>query len=159
MAVSRKTNAQGCMEIVKVMENKDQYMDLLLVGDEQESMVKKYLYRGELFALYDTDLKTVAVVTRENEEVYEIKNIATYEKYQRQGYGSIMMKYIIDDKNNKGKILLVGTGESDKIITFYKKFGFTYSHTIKDFFIDHYDHKMYENGKQLKDMIYLKFVG
>ena len=62
----------------------------------------------------------------------------------------------IKNIKNKGKQLLVGTGESDKIIDFYKKFGFKYSHTIKNFFIDNYDHKMYENGIQLKDMIYLK---
>lgn len=144
------------MKIIKVMDNKDQYMDLLLLGDEQESMVKKYLHRGELFALFDNDLKTVSVVTQENEEIYEIKNIATYEKYQGKGYGSIMIKYIIENIKNKGKRLLVGTGESDEIIAFYKNFGFEYSHTIEDFFVDNYDHKMYENGKQLKDMIYLK---
>jgi len=131
-------------------------MDLLLLGDEQEDMIKKYLYRGELFALYDTDLKTVSVVTQEDDKIYEIKNIATYEKYQKNGYGSIMIKYIIEHIKNKGKKLLIGTGEDEKIISFYKKFGFEYSHTIKDFFIDNYDHEMFENGKQLKDMIYLK---
>ena len=144
------------MEIIKVIENKEKYMDLLLLGDEQEDMVKKYLYRGELFALYDTDLKTVAVVTQEDDKIYEIKNIATYEEYQKNGYGSIMIKYIIEHIKNKGKKLLIGTGEDEKIISFYKKFGFEYSHTIKDFFIDNYDHEMFENGKQLKDMIYLK---
>lgn len=144
------------MEIIKIMDNKDTYMDLLLLGDEQESMVKKYLYRGELFALFDGDVKTVSVVTQEDERIYEIKNIATYEKYQGKGYGSIMITYLIDNIKNKAKKLLVGTGESDKIIAFYKKFGFQYSHTIKDFFIDNYDHKIYEDGKQLKDMIYLK---
>ncbi len=153
ISLSARSN---CMEIIKVMGDKDKYMDILLLGDEQESMVKKYLYRGELFALYDDDLKTVSVITKESEEIYEIKNIATYDKYQGNGYGSIMVKYIIDNIKNKGKQLLVGTGESDKIIAFYKKFGFKYSHTIKDFFIDNYNHEMYEDGKQLKDMIYLK---
>jgi GNAT superfamily N-acetyltransferase len=146
----------NCMEIIKVMDNKEKYMDLLLLGDEQDSMIKKYLHRGELFALFDDDLRTVSVVTQENEETYEIKNIATYEKYQGKGYGSIMVKYIIEKIKEKGKQLLVGTGESEKIIAFYKKFGFEYSHTIENFFADNYDHEMYENGNQLKDMIYLK---
>jgi len=144
------------MEIIKVVDNKDKYMDLLLLGDEQEDMVKKYLYRGELFALFDNDLKTVSVVTKEDDETYEIKNIATYEEYQEKGYGSIMIEHIVDDIRNKGKQLLIGTGENDRIISFYKKFGFQYSHTIKNFFIDNYDHEMYEDGKPLKDMIYLK---
>ena len=52
------------MEIKRVDNNKDNFMDLLLLGDEQENMVKKYLYIGNLFALYDDDLKTVCVVTK-----------------------------------------------------------------------------------------------
>jgi len=31
------------MEIKRIIENKDDFMDLLLLGDEQENMVKKYL--------------------------------------------------------------------------------------------------------------------
>jgi hypothetical protein len=34
--------------------------------------------------------------------------------------------------------------------------GFVYSHTIKDFFTKNYNHKMFEDGRQLIDMIYLK---
>jgi len=144
------------MEILEINNNKEQFMDLLLLGDEQENMIKKYLYRGELFALYDSDLKTVAVVTKENESTYEIKNIATYEKYHGKGYGTYMIKFIIEKYKNKCKELLVGTGNDSKILSFYKNCGFVYSHTVKDFFVDNYDHKIYENGVQLTDMIYLK---
>ena len=144
------------MEIKKIIENKDNFMDLLLLGDEQVNMIQKYLYIGELFALYDNDLKTVCVVTKEDDEIYEIKNIATYEKYHRKGYGTHMLKYIIGEYKNKCKKLLLGTGDNNKIISFYNKFGFVYSHKIKDFFVDNYDHEIYEDGKQLKDMIYLK---
>lgn len=144
------------MEIKKIIENKEQFMDLLLLGDEQENMIRKYLERGELFALYNTDLKTVCVVTQEDENTCEIKNIATYEKEQRKGYGSLMIKHIIENYKDKCDTLLVGTGDDDKIISFYKKFGFVYSHTVKDFFVDNYDHEIFENGKQLRDMIYLK---
>ncbi|MFR9152056.1 MAG: GNAT family N-acetyltransferase, partial [Hungatella sp.] len=41
------------MEIKRIEENKKQFMDLLLLADEQESMIDKYLERGDLFALYD----------------------------------------------------------------------------------------------------------
>ena len=145
------------MEIIEIIENKEHYMDLLLLGDEQESMIKKYLYRGNLFALIDeNELKTLCVVTKEDEETYEIKNIATYEKYHGKGYGSYMLKYIIEKYRNKCKVLLLGTGDNVKILSFYRKFGFKYSHTIEDFFVDNYDHEMYEDGKQLKDMVYHK---
>ena len=42
------------------------------------------------------------------------------------------------------------------ILSFYKRFGFEESHRIKNFFIDHYDHPMFEENIQLIDMIYLK---
>lgn len=144
------------MEIKKITENKEQFMDLLLLADEQEGMILKYLGRGELFALYDTDLKTVCVVTQEDENTYEIKNIATSEKEQGKGYGSLMMKHIIENCKDKCDALLVGTGDNEKTLSFYKTFGFIYSHTVKNFFIDNYDHEMFENGQQLVDMIYLK---
>jgi GNAT superfamily N-acetyltransferase len=144
------------MEIKKITANKNSFMDLLLLADESENMVNKYLDRGELLALYDNDLKTAAVVTKEDENVYELKNIATYEKYRGKGYGSSMIKYIVESYKSKGGLLLVGTGEDERILTFYKKFGFEYSHTVKNFFVDSYDHKMFANGKQLKDMICLK---
>ena len=144
------------MEIQKITENKEKFMDLLLLGDGQEDMINKYLYRGELFALYDGDLKTVCVVTEEKEKVYEIKNIATYEKYHGKGYGTKMLQYVIENYRNKGNTVLLGTGDNARIIEFYGKFGFEYSHTEKDFFIKNYGHEMYEDGKQLKDMIYLK---
>jgi GNAT superfamily N-acetyltransferase len=144
------------MKIKTVKTNKEQFMDLLLLGDEQEDMVRKYLDRGELFALYDDDLKTVSVVTKETEKTYEIKNIATYKKYQGKGYGCLMIKHIIENYRDKCDLLLVGTGEDEKTLTFYETCGFKYSHTVKNFFIDNYDHEIIENGKQLIDMIYLK---
>ena len=145
------------MEIKKISKNKDDFMDLLLLGDEQENMIKKYLYMGDLFALYENDdLKTGCVVTKEDNETYEIKNLATYEKYHGMGYGTYMLKYIIEEYKNKCKKLMLGTGDIDKILTYYEKFGFIYSHKIKDFFVDNYDHEMFEDGKQLIDMIYLK---
>jgi len=146
------------MEIKEIIENKDDFMDLLLLGDEQEDMIKKYIYTGDLFALYDNDLKTLCVVTKEDNETYEIKNLATYEKYHGKGYGTYMLKYIIEEYKNKCQKLLLGTGDNNEILSYYEKFGFTYSHTIENFFVDNYDHEMFEDGKQLVDMIYLKFV-
>lgn len=64
------------MEIKLITSNKKQFLDLLLLADEQESMIDKYLERGEMFALYDDGLKAISVVTCEGEGIYEIKNIA-----------------------------------------------------------------------------------
>jgi len=127
-----------------------------LLADEQESMIDKYLERGELFALYDGDLKSVCVVTRESDDVCELKNIATYEKWHGQGYGSRFLQHIFSHYKGKYTTMLVGTGDIPWILQFYQKKGFRISHRIKDFFIDNCDHPMFEDGVQLIDMIYLR---
>ena len=52
--------------------------------------------------------------------------------------------------------MLVGTGDSPLTVPFYEKCGFRYSHRLKNFFTDHYDHPIFEAGKQLVDMVYFQ---
>ncbi|MBN1768591.1 MAG: GNAT family N-acetyltransferase [Prolixibacteraceae bacterium] len=137
-------------------ENKKQFLDLLLLADEQEDMIDKYLPPGDLFALFDDDLKSVCVVVPINNEICELKNIATYENYQGKGYGKALMNYVSDFYKNKYKTMLLGTGEVPWILSFYKNCGFKISHRIKNFFTDNYDHPMFDGDIQLVDMIYLK---
>jgi GNAT superfamily N-acetyltransferase len=144
------------VRIEKTNENKKQFLDLLLLADEQENMIDKYLPNGDLFALYDDDLKSVCVVVPVNSETCELKNIATYEKYQGKGYGRGLIKFISDFYRNEYKTMLVGTGETPSILSFYKSCGFETAYRVKNFFTDNYDHPMFEDGKQLIDMIYLK---
>lgn len=143
------------MEIKSIYENKKQFLDLLLLADEQESMIDKYLERGDLFALYDGDLKSVCVVTRESDDVCELKNIATYEKWHGSGYGSKLLHHIFSHYKGRYATMIVGTGDSPWILRFYEKNGFRISHRIKNFFVDNYDHPIFDNGIQLVDMIYL----
>jgi GNAT superfamily N-acetyltransferase len=144
------------MQIKLIHENKKQFLDLLLLADESEEMIDKYLERGELFALYDDgELKTVCVVTLEDYDTYELKNIATYEKYHGKGYGSKLINHISEYYKDKYATMLVGTGDVPWILKFYERNGFVTSHRIKNFFTDNYDHPMFEKGVQLVDMVYL----
>jgi GNAT superfamily N-acetyltransferase len=144
------------MEIKIIKSNKKDFLDLLLLADEQESMIDKYLERGELFALYDDDLKSICVVTQESDDVCELKNTATYKEWQGKGYASKLMSHIFTHYKGKYSTMLVGTGDSPWIIRFYQKNGFSISHKIKNFFTDNYNHPIYEDGVQLVDMVYLK---
>ena len=144
------------MKIEKIVENKKQFLDLLLLADEQEDMIDKYLPIGDMFALYDDDLKSVCVVAPINSETCELKNIATYGKYQGKGYGRALINFISDFYKNNYKTMIVGTGETPAILSFYESCGFEKSHRVKNFFTDNYDHPMFEEGIQLIDMVYLK---
>ncbi|WP_019242824.1 MULTISPECIES: GNAT family N-acetyltransferase [Bacillus] len=144
------------MEFKKVLQNKKQYIDLLLLADEQESMVDKYLERGDMFALFDKGLKAICVVSNNGKDIYEIKNIATEPKYQGRGYGKAMIDYVCNYYQPVCEKMLVGTGDSPYTIPFYQKCGFMESYRVKNFFTDHYDHPIFEGGKQLVDMVYLE---
>nr|WP_321487155.1 GNAT family N-acetyltransferase [uncultured Draconibacterium sp.] len=142
--------------IKKIVENKKQFLDLLLLADEQENMIDKYLSGGDLFVLYDDDLKSVCVVVPIDNETCELKNIATYEKYQGKGYARALIDFISDFYKNDYKTMLVGTGETPTILSFYESCGFEKSHRVKNFFTENYDHPIFEGDIQLIDMIYLK---
>jgi len=143
------------MNIRKVLNNKKAYIDLLLLADEQENMIDKYLERGEMFVLDDNEVKAECVVTKEGDGIYEIKNIAVMPEYQRKGYGKRLIDFLFSYYTDCN-IMLVGTGDVPSTLKFYKKCGFVESHRIKNFFTDNYDHPMFEDGIQLVDMVYLK---
>ena len=186
------------MRIDRIIDNKKRFLDLLLLADEQEDMIDKYLPGGDLFALYDRELRSddelkseddlrnvddlrscddlrvvddlrndddlrkddglrsVCVVVPVDSETCELKNIATYPQYQGKGYGRALISFISDFYKNNYKTMLVGTGETPAILSFYESCGFVKSHRVKNFFTDNYDHPMFEGDIQLVDMIYLK---
>ena len=142
--------------ITEVKENKKKYIDLLLLADEQEDMIDRYLERGTMFALQGGDVKAVCVVTDEGDSVLEIKNIAVSPQCQQRGYGKKLIAFIEQRYKGQYRTLKVGTGDSPLTIPFYEKCGFEESYRVKNFFTDNYDHPIFECGKQLVDMVYLR---
>lgn len=144
------------MEPCLIIRDKKRFLPLLLEADEQESMIDRYLERGELFVLFQNgEAAAVAVVTKEAEDVYELKNLAVAEKLRRKGLGRGMVEALLARYKGRG-VMLVGTGDSPATLGFYKACGFAFSHVEKDFFVINYDHPVMENGKRLTDMIYLR---
>jgi len=144
------------MEIKIISENKKSFMDLLLLADEQEDMIEKYLDRGTLFALYDDGLKSICVVTDEGDGNFEIQSLATYAQFQGRGYGTRLVKHVFAYYKDKGTAMYVGTGDVPFIVSFYEHCGFTPSHCLENYFLEHYREPMFEAGIQLKDKVYLK---
>lgn len=144
------------MEIIEVTENKKQHLDLLLLADEQEDMIDRYLDKGKMYVLIDNGIKCECVITDEGAGILEIKNIATAPKYQGKGYAKALIDFIIKEYREQYAILQVGTGDSPMTIPFYEKCGFVRSHIVPNFFTDNYGHPIYEGGVQLVDMVYLQ---
>ena len=144
------------MKIMEIKENKKEFLSLLLLADEQESMIDRYIEKGIMYILDDDGVKCECVVTDERNGVLGIKNIATKPEYQKKGYGKALIDFVAMKYKATHSILQVGTGDSPLTIPFYEKCGFTRTHSIKNFFTDHYDHPIFECGVQLRDMVYLQ---
>ena len=73
--IRRKKMAMENMMIKEITENKKEYLNLLLLADEQEDMIDRYLDRGRMYVLEDNGVKCECVVTDEGNGILEIKNI------------------------------------------------------------------------------------
>ena len=140
------------MDFQTISDSKRRFLPLLLLGDEQEDMIERYLDRGTLWALYDGGvLRCVCVVTEEGGGDFEIKNLAVAPESQRRGYGRAMVEHVA--RQCRGRRLLAGTGDSPLSVPFYQACGFREDHRIPNFFTVNYDHPIYEAGRLLTDMV------
>lgn len=93
------------MKIIEITENKKQYLDLLLLADEQENMIDRYLNKGWMYVLDDNGIKCECVVTNEGNGVLELKNIATAPEYQGKGYAKTLIDFIVEKYGEQYDIL------------------------------------------------------
>ncbi len=142
------------IEIEKI--RRASYLNLLLIGDEDEKMVKSYINEGALFTIvYEKkEIGVVQCLMDEKKATVEVKNIGLKEAYRGKGIGSKVIKklQVLYERNQYSK-MIVGTADSSlENIAFYKKAGFYESGVKKNFFLQ-YVPPIYENGLQAIDMI------
>ena len=139
---------------VKKIENKEDYIDLLLEADPSKDMIHKYLNDSDVYALKKEDeLISIAVILPISRKTLELKNIVTKESYRNKGYAKILLKHLSGNYKQKYDRMLVGTTENN--IPFYVKQGFDkYEKTIKNFFIDNYDEEIKDGDLICTDLIY-----
>ena len=83
------------MKITEVKDNKKQYLPLLLLADEQENMIDRYLEKGTMYVLEDQGIKGECVVLDVGNKILEIKNLAVEPGYQKNGYGKALIDYLV----------------------------------------------------------------
>ena len=139
---------------VKKIENKEDYIDLLLEADPSKDMIHKYLNDSDVYALKkEEELISIAVILHIDRKTLELKNIVTRENYRNKGYAKTLLKSLCGNYKQKYDRMLVGTTENN--IPFYVKQGFDkYEKTIKNFFIDNYDEEIIDGDLICTDLIY-----
>ena len=144
------------MTIRIVETDRWQYRALLLLADEQEDMVDRYLERGTMYVLEDGGaVRAECVVTDEGDGVLELKNLAVAPAVQGRGYGRRLVEFLAETYAGTFRTMQVGTGDSPATRPFYERCGFTRGTVVPNFFLEHYDHPIIEAGVQLVDMVYL----
>jgi ribosomal protein S18 acetylase RimI-like enzyme len=145
--------------IVKKLNNKDEIpYELLLLADPSRDIVDEYLQRGICYGAYiDNKVVGVYVMIKTRPLTLELVNIAVSEEHQGRGIGKALVLSAKDiAKEENAKVLEIGTGNSSITqLALYQKCGFRITSIDRDFFIKHYEEKIYENGIQCVDMIRL----
>ncbi|MHB1653031.1 MAG: GNAT family N-acetyltransferase [Desulfitobacteriaceae bacterium] len=79
------------MRIEAISSNRERFLELLLIADPSEVIVRSYFGRGHLFVLFEGD-EAYGVVHLDplRDNVMEIKNIAIQEGVRGKGRGSTM---------------------------------------------------------------------
>ncbi len=134
--------------------NTDDIMNLLLIGDESETMIARYIQSCKVYVgLLCDEIVAVCAVMPECDGLIEIKNLAVRHDMQRHGIGHSMLHFV--ETLYPGKTIILGTGETPSTLRFYKSCGYHTSHKIPGFFTENYPFPIIEEGVRLRDMVYL----
>jgi ribosomal protein S18 acetylase RimI-like enzyme len=131
---------------------------LLLDADPSREAISKYLGSSEMhIALTGGEMIGVIVLYPVDKVTVEIKNIAVAEKFQGRGVGQRLLEHAKDIAiNKKVQAILIGTSNSSfGQLYLYQKAGFDITAIKHNFFLDHYEEPIIENGIQCRHMIML----
>lgn len=144
------------IEIKKVPCN-EAPVALLLEADPSEEKISGYLGRSHCYiARLDSETVGACVIQPLSADLYELMSIAVSPGYQKRGIGSALLDHAITAAAELGaRRLEVGTGSFGYQLRWYQRAGFRVVAVERDFFLENYDHPIYEDGVQLKDMLRL----
>jgi len=132
-------------------------MELLLLADPSEDKIRSYLSGSKCFvASSDAVVVGACVVQPLGTDAYELMSIAVHPAYQKLGYGTALLKWVIDFYRQAGaRKLEVGTGTFGYQLAFYQRHGFRVTSIDRNFFIKNYPEPIFEDDIQLFDMLRL----
>jgi ribosomal protein S18 acetylase RimI-like enzyme len=146
------------MEIRRLHIDEEPPYQLLLSADPSREIVQEYIKRGECFvAEIGHEIIGVYVLLPTRPGTVELVNIAVAQYMQGRGLGKQLVMDAVKRAKSKGfKTIEVGTGNSSiSQLALYQKCGFRITGVDSDFFIRHYQEKIFENGIQCRDMVRL----
>ena len=87
---------------VKKIENKDEYLDLLLDADPSKASIDKYLGDSDAYGLQvDKNIVSLAVILPISKNTLELKNLVTKKEYRGKGYAKKLLKSLCGNYKQK----------------------------------------------------------
>ena len=79
------------MAEIKQIFEKEKYMDLILEADPDKEIVEKYIKDAEMYGLFENKkILAEIIITKVDNNICELKNIATKEDARGNGYGLLL---------------------------------------------------------------------
>lgn len=134
---------------------REKFLNLLILADEDEAVVREYMNEGRLFEITEKMERVGVIQTIECDGYSEVKNIAITPECQGQGIGKKALRFVEKILYDDGaQIMKVGTANSSiSNIAFYQKAGYRLDSIQHDFF-SNYKEPIFENGIQAIDLLY-----
>ncbi len=132
------------------------YLDLLLEADPRPEAVHKYMqFCQALCDVRNGALTGICAYGRASDfDGLEIFNLSVAPEYRESGIGSGLLGRLLELE--KGPIRVRTGSTSFAALSLYQKLGFRMISIVSDYFSDHYDGPIFENGIQLRDQIVLE---
>ena len=152
------TNMLNDIVIRKILNSESIPYELLLDADPSIEVISTYLDSSEIYvALLGNEIIGTFVLYPVDDHTLEIKNIAVDEKYQRKGIGKLLLKNATQVALSKGikKIEIATSNASFEALSLYQKTGFDMETIRKNFILENYPKRLFDNGIQCRHMIVL----
>lgn len=152
-----RINRIGMSLLIQDVPTTDAPIELLLLADPSEDKIRAYLPRSTCFVASNEGVIVGACVVQPlGAGAHELMSIAVQPAHQKLGYGTALLKWVIDFFRKSGASQIeVGTGTFGYQLSFYQRHGFRVTGIDHNFFIDNYPDPIIEDGIQLFDMLRL----
>lgn len=147
--------------MIKTIEHvSEEVMDLLLVADPSRGQIEGYLSNSAIFAYEDGEEIVGVIVLKQHDETYsEIMNVAVHENHRGRGIAKQLMNHVVEVARESGvnHIDIATANSSINQLALYQKSGFRFADINRNYFLNHYETPIWENGIQAKDQLVMRY--
>ncbi|MGG3641095.1 GNAT family N-acetyltransferase [Bacillus gobiensis] len=136
-----------------IMNDREKYLDYLLLADEDEQIVKQYINEGDMYSIsMDGQLVGIILFVYHQQRVVELKNLALAPEWRGRGIGKAVLQKAFDIYKGMEKMIVGTANSSIENIAFYQKAGFRMTEIRRGYF-EKYAKPIFEKGIQALDMV------